>query len=66
MKSILQDIVAHTHSLGFLSLVKITNEEQTKIESMTENMHKNISYIIQKYQVCKLCFQKYLLNYLGR
>ena len=37
MKSILQDIVAHTHSLGFLSLVKITNEEQTKIESMAED-----------------------------
>ena len=30
MKDILQDIVAHTHSLGFLSLVKVSNEEQTK------------------------------------
>ena len=37
MKDILQDIVAHTHSLGFLSLVKVTNEEQTKIESMAED-----------------------------
>ena len=37
MKDVLQDIVAHTHSLGFLSLVKITNEEKTKIESMAED-----------------------------
>ena len=37
MKDILQDIVAHTHSLGFLSLVKVSNEEQTKIESMAED-----------------------------
>ncbi|SVC43264.1 uncharacterized protein METZ01_LOCUS296118, partial [marine metagenome] len=37
MKSILQDIVAHTHSLGFLSLVKISNDEKTKIESMAED-----------------------------
>ena len=37
MKDVLQDIVAHTHSLGFLSLVKISNEEQTKIESMAED-----------------------------
>ena len=27
MKDILQDIVAHTHALGFLSLVKITTDE---------------------------------------
>jgi len=37
MKDVLQDIVAHTHSLGFLSLVKISDEEQTKIESMAED-----------------------------
>ena len=37
MKDVLQDIVAHSHSLGFLSLVKISNEEQTKIESMAED-----------------------------
>lgn len=37
MKDVLQDIVAHTHSLGFLSLVKVSNEEQTKIESMAED-----------------------------
>tara|TARA_B100001287_G_scaffold273481_1_gene276994 strand:+ start:3401 stop:4129 length:729 start_codon:yes stop_codon:yes gene_type:complete len=37
MKDILQDIVAHTHSLGFLSLVKISNEEGTAIDSMAED-----------------------------
>ena len=37
MKDILQDVVAHTHQLGFLSLVKVTNEEKTKIESMAED-----------------------------
>jgi len=37
MKDILQDIVAHTHALGFLSLVKITNNDDTAIESMAED-----------------------------
>ena len=37
MKDILQDMVAHTHSLGFLSLVKVTNEEGTQIDSMAED-----------------------------
>ena len=37
MKDILQDIVAHTHSLGFLTIVKVTAEEDTKIESMAED-----------------------------
>ena len=38
MKDILQDIVAHTHSLGFLSTVKVTGEElATTIESMAED-----------------------------
>jgi len=37
MKDILQDIVAHTHSLGFLTLVKITNESATSIDSMAED-----------------------------
>jgi len=37
MKDILQDIVTHTHSLGFLSLVKITGEKTTTIESMAED-----------------------------
>ena len=37
MKDILQDVVAHTHALGFLSLVKITNEESTQIDSMAED-----------------------------
>lgn len=37
MKDILQDIVAHTHSLGFLSLVKVTNDEGTTIDSMAED-----------------------------
>ena len=37
MKDILQDVVAHTHSLGFLSLVKVTNDEATNIDSMAED-----------------------------
>ena len=37
MKDILQDIVAHTHALGFLNLVKITNDESTAIDSMAED-----------------------------
>ena len=37
MKDILQDVVAHTHALGFLSLVKVTGEETTTIESMAED-----------------------------
>ena len=37
MKDILQDVVAHTHALGFLSLVKVNNEEGTSIDSMAED-----------------------------
>lgn len=38
MKDILQDIVAKTHALGFLSLVKVTgSESDTTIESMAED-----------------------------
>ena len=37
MKDILQDIVAHTHSLGFLSLVKVSNDEGTQIDAMAED-----------------------------
>jgi hypothetical protein len=38
MKDILQDIVAHTHSLGFLPTVKITGEDVvTTLESMAED-----------------------------
>ena len=37
MKDILQDIVAHTHALGFLSLVKVTSEGDTQIDSMAED-----------------------------
>ena len=37
MKDILQDIVAHTHSLGFLELVKVSSEDGTTIESMAED-----------------------------
>jgi len=37
MKDILQDIVAHTHALGFLSLVKVTAENKTQIDSMAED-----------------------------
>jgi hypothetical protein len=37
MKDILQDVVAHTHSLGFLSLVKVSNDEGTQIDAMAED-----------------------------
>lgn len=37
MKDILQDIVAHTHALGFLNLVKVTNDADTSIDSMAED-----------------------------
>jgi len=37
MKDILQDVVAHTHALGFLTLVKVTNEDGTAIDSMAED-----------------------------
>ena len=37
MKDILQDVVAHTHALGFLSLVKVTGEDTTTIDSMAED-----------------------------
>jgi len=38
MKDFLQDLVAHTHSLGFLPLVKISaTEKETSIESMAED-----------------------------
>lgn len=38
MKDILQDLVAHTHSLGFLPLIKITGDsKETIIESMSED-----------------------------
>lgn len=38
MKDILQDIVSHTYSLGFLNIVKITGtEEKTQIDSMADD-----------------------------
>jgi hypothetical protein len=38
MKDILQDLVAHTHSLGFIPLVKITSDKNaTEIEAMAED-----------------------------
>ncbi|NBP01644.1 MAG: hypothetical protein EBU90_16215 [Proteobacteria bacterium] len=38
MKDILQDIVGHTHSLGFLDIVKITGtDEKTQIDAIAEN-----------------------------
>ena len=37
MKDILQDIVSHTHSLGFIATLKVTAESATTIESMAED-----------------------------
>lgn len=37
MKDILQDIVGHTHSLGFITTLKVTAEDTTTIESMADD-----------------------------
>ena len=37
MKHILQDVVAHTHALGFLSLVKVSNDDGTRIDAMADD-----------------------------
>ena len=37
MKDILQDVVAHTHALGFLAIVKVSNDEGTQIDSMADD-----------------------------
>jgi hypothetical protein len=37
MKDILQDVVAHTHALGFLTLVKISNDNGTSIDAMADD-----------------------------
>lgn len=37
MKDILQDIVSHTHSLGFITTLKVTAEENTMVESMADD-----------------------------
>lgn len=37
MQDILKDLVGHTHSLGFLPLVKVTGDKDTVIESMAED-----------------------------
>ena len=38
MKDILQDVVAHTHALGFLPIVKITSEDgTTNVDSMADD-----------------------------
>lgn len=39
MKDILQDLIAHTHSLGFLTSLKVvTDNESTKIDSLSEDL----------------------------
>lgn len=37
MKDILTDLVTHTHNLGFLPLVKVSNDTETLIEAMAED-----------------------------
>ena len=37
MKDILQDIVSHTHSLGFITTLKVTAENDTTIDSMADD-----------------------------
>ena len=62
MKDILQDVVAHTHQLGFLSLVKVTNEEQTKIESMAEDRSVILSATTNKMRLTRLGVAAYLVG----
>ena len=37
MQDILQDIVSHTHKLGFITTLKVTAETETQIESMADD-----------------------------
>ena len=37
MQDILQDIVSHTHRLGFITTLKVTAEEDTQIDSMADD-----------------------------
>jgi hypothetical protein len=37
MKDILQDIVSHTHSLGFITTLKVTAGDETTIETMADD-----------------------------
>lgn len=49
IKDILTDIVAHTHSLGFLPLVKITGtDDSTSIESMAEDRSVIVTAVAHK------------------
>jgi hypothetical protein len=48
MKDILQDVVAHTHALGFISLVKVTSEDDTVIESMADDRSVIVSAVTHK------------------
>jgi hypothetical protein len=71
MKDILQDIVSHTHNLGFLNIVKITGtEDKTQIDAMaddrtvimfgeTANPHDAMIGVFGMPQMSKL---KYLLD----
>lgn len=71
MKDILQDIVSHTHNLGFLNIVKITGtKEKTQFDSMaddrtvimfaeTQNPHPEMIGVFGMTQMNKL---KYLLD----
>ena len=59
MKDILQDVVAHTHALGFV-FVKVTNEEGTQIDSMAEDLqcyssaetHSKVGEVPGEHLVC--------------
>lgn len=49
MKDILQDIVAHTHALGFLPIVKVTGTlQETVIESMAEDRSVILTSTVHK------------------
>ena len=37
MHDILQDIVSHTHKLGFITTLKVTAEKDTQIETMADD-----------------------------
>ena len=44
MKDTLQDIVKHTHSLGFIDLVKIVGDDKkTELDAMAEAVGKQVA-----------------------
>ena len=51
MKDYLQDIVQHTHGLGFIDLVKVEGtDEATVLEGLAEDRSVIVKATVQKYR----------------